>query len=291
MQRTDGVAKSTQRQVKSSTTLNRRYVKRPVSRVDNTVSVARSSRIQHFKNEPASNMVQAKIVNAKEPQETIQRHPLQTSAINRMQRIRSQQITSNNQEENKMTAKEIKDQAIQKALASAATVEQSDSGQKTKKMSKMHFGFGRVALALSCAAIVALAIVYFVNLNMPDISLRVAAMQTGINASYPGYVPRGYAVSSITSESKKIVLDFKNGEDEGMFTLTEETSSWDSNALLNNYVKTTYGDNYKTVKEQGLTIYINGSDAAWVNGGVFYNITAKNGILTNKQICSIATSL
>ena len=190
-----------------------------------------------------------------------------------------------------MTAKEIKDQAIQKALASAATVERVDSGQKTKKMGKMHFGFGRVALALSCAAIVALAIVYFVNLNMPDISLRVAAMQTGINASYPGYVPRGYAVSSITSESKRIVLDFKNGENDGLFTLTEETSSWDSNALLNNFVKTAYGDNYKTVKEQGLTIYINGSDAAWVNGGVFYQITAKNGILTNKQICSIATSL
>ena len=291
MQKTDGVAKSTQRQVKSSTTLNRKYVKRPVSRVDNTVSVTRSSRIQHFKNEPAANMVQVKVVNSKEPQETVQRHPLQTTAINRMQKIRSQQIASNNQEESKMTAKEIKDQAIQKALASATTMEQTDSSQKTKKMGKMHFGFGRVALALSCAAIVALAIVYFVNLNMPDISLRVAAMQTGINASYPGYVPRGYAVSSITSESKRIVLDFKNSEDEGAFTLTEETSSWDSNALLNNFVKTTYGDNYKTVKEQGLTIYINGSDAAWVNGGVFYQITAKNGILTNKQICSIATSL
>ena len=296
MQKTDGLAKSAQRKTQSSTTLNRRYVKRPAQRVATTTGVERSPKIQHFKVETAGEAIPIRTTETKQTTqseqmtETVQKHPLQASAISRMQVMRSQQSTTQ-QVEKKMTAKEIKDQAIQKALLSAATSEQTTSKKKTKKIGKMHFGFGRVALALSCAAIVALAIVYFVNLNMPDISLRVAAMQTGINASYPGYVPRGYAVSSITSENERITIDFKNSGEGGTFTLTEETSSWDSNALLNNFVKTEYGDNYKTVKEQGLTIYINGSNAAWVNGGVVYNITADNGVLTNKQICSIATSL
>lgn len=296
MQKTDGLAKSAQRKTQSSTTLNRRYVKRPAQRVAATTGVERSPRIQHFRVETAGDTVPIattgvrQAVESKQMTTAVQKHPLQASAINRMQAMRSQQSTTQ-QETKKLTAKEIKDQAIQKALLSAATSEQTTSTKKTKKIGKMHFGFGRVALALSCAAIVALAIVYFVNLNMPDISLRVAAMQTGINASYPGYVPRGYAVSSIISENRRIVIDFKNSGEGGTFTLTEETSSWDSNALLNNYVKTEYGDNYKTVREQGLTIYINGSNAAWVNGGVVYKITADNGVLTNKQICSIATSL
>lgn len=297
MQKTDGLAKSAQRRTQSSTTLNRRYVKRPSRNVATTSDITRSSKIQHFRVETAGETVSVRNANIKyktEPKqtaETVAKHPLQASAINRMQVMRSQQSMAQQQAVKKMTAKEIKDQAIQKALISAATSEQTTSAQKTKKISKMHFGFGRVVLALSCAAIVALAIVYFVNLNMPDISLRVAAMQTGINASYPSYVPRGYAVSSITSEDKRIVLDFKNSSEGTAFTLIEETSSWDSNALLNNYVKPEYGDNFKIIKEQGLTIYINDGNAAWVNGGIIYKITANNGVLTNKQICSIATSL
>ena len=191
----------------------------------------------------------------------------------------------------KETAKEMKDKAIQQALATASASVQTKSKKKIKSSGKMHFGFGRVMLALTCAAVAVFAIVYFVNLNMPDVSLKVAAMQTGINASYPGYVPRGYAVASITSENKKVIMDFRNAETSSSFTLTEEASSWDSNALLNNYVKGEYKDNYTVVKEQGLTIYISGGHAAWVNGGVVYKIDTTNGSLTNKQIKSIATSL
>ena len=155
----------------------------------------------------------------------------------------------------------------------------------------MHFGFGRVMLALSCAAAAVFAIVYFVNLNMPDISLRVAAMQTGINASYPNYVPRDYSVSSITSEDSKVTMEFQNSNTGDAFTLVEEASSWDSNALMSNYVKNEFGDSYTVVREQGLTIYISGNNAAWANGGIVYKINTTAGSLTNKQIKSIATSL
>ena len=193
------------------------------------------------------------------------------------------------------SAKQMKEQAIKKALAEATMKSSSDNMSKKtrskKKADKMHFGFGRVMLALSCAAVAVFAIVYFVNLNMPDISLKVAAMQTGINASYPGYVPRDYSVSSITSENGKITIEFQNSAAGNGFTLIEESSSWDSNALLNNFVKNEYGENHTVVREQGLTIYMSGSNATWVNGGVLYKIVADSGVLTNKQIKSIAVSL
>ena len=132
---------------------------------------------------------------------------------------------------------------------------------------------------------------YFVNLNMPNVSLKVAAIQTGIEASYPAYIPRDYSLSDITSESGKVVLNFHNNTTGVMFTILEEKSSWDSNALASNYVQKEYGDNYTIVREQGLALYISGSDAAWVNGGICFKIKTVSGYLTKKQIKNIAASL
>jgi hypothetical protein len=186
------------------------------------------------------------------------------------------------------SAKELKDQAISKALVEAA---QAGEAEEKVEKTKIRFGFPRVVLALSCAAVVVFMIVYFVNLNMPDISLRVAAMQTGFEASYPSYVPRDYTLSGITSEEGNITLNFKNHSTETTFSLVEKKSTWDSNALLNNFVKSTYGENYSVIREQGLTIYISDSNATWVNGGVVYNFNAETSNLTKKQIKSIAVSL
>lgn len=227
---------------------------------------------------------------AKESVEYAEPHPLQRVANTRLQ-ARKRTVTKKS---TGPTAKELKERAIRQALASAATTTKAESksrARKKQKMSLFSVGLGRVTLAFACAALAVFAIIYFVNANMPDISLKVAAMQTGINASYPSYVPRDYSISSITSENKRITLSFANGQTNEKFGIVEETSSWDSNALLSNYVKPTYGENYTTVKEQGLTIYISGSNAAWVNGGVMYAIKADGDTLTNKQIRSIATSL
>ena len=187
------------------------------------------------------------------------------------------------------TAKQLKEAAIEKALASAAKNESNT--KKTKKAPRTQFGFKRVVLALACAAAAVFAIVYFVNLNAPDISLKVAAMQTGIEASYPSYVPRDFNLSDITSENGKITLNFKNSSTGDSFSLIEEKSSWDSNALLSNYVRSNFDEDFSTMREQGLTIYIDNSNAAWVNGGIVYKLNVVSGSLTKKQIRSIATSL
>ena len=185
------------------------------------------------------------------------------------------------------TAQELKATAIEKALSNTMKKET----YKESKRPHFHFGFKRLLLALVSTAAAVFAIVYFVNLNAPNISLKVAAMQTGIEASYPAYVPRDYNLSDITSENGKITLNFKNAAAGSSFSLVEEKSSWDTNALLNNYVRQEYGENYTVIREQGLTIYISNSSATWVNGGVMYKISSAQNALTKKQIKSIAVSL
>lgn len=333
------------RKVRTSTTLNRRYVSRPkynekVStnkviktqrmKLDDTSRTARSSKIKRFNDEMSSERMSAmnkktegtneetlrgtssstlrkkstkvNIVSSEDKvMETPQTHPMQVAA-NRKMRARS--VASSGVSET-MSAKEVKEQAIQKALASASRSAESEqpsrgsifSNKDSKRQSKMQnygkikFGFGRVVLALSCAAAAVFAIIYFVNLNMPDLSLKVAAMQTGIQATYPNYVPRDYTLSDIASEDGRVTLNFRSTNSNNTFSIVEEGSSWDSNALMTNYVTGNYSEDYTVLREQGITIYIDNNDACWVNGGVLYKLTATAGSLSKKQIKSIATSL
>lgn len=288
MQKSDSnqKAKTARRKVSASTTLNRRYVRKPRKNTDMVVTVKRSPKVRHFNDSKVS----ASTSTVKEPEMVAaQAHPIQVAANQKISH--RAKAVAQSQQVSKLSAKEIKDRAIQKALASAEKTTKNDKKTKKVKGEKIHFGFGRVVLALSCAAAAVFAIAYFVNLNMPDISLRVAAMQTGIEASYPSYVPRDFNLSDITSEEGKITLNFKNAATGDAFLLVEEQSSWDSNALLTNFVKDSYGENYTVIREQGLTLYVSGSDACWVNGGVVYKITMSSGVLTKKQIKAIATSL
>lgn len=283
------------RQIQSSTTLNRKYVRRPAKSVatTTTTTIKRSPKIQRFAQSAVVSQPRAQQQRAHQQlvqQQRIspaQTHPMQ-SAANAGVRARSNASATSSTA--KPTAKQLKDQAIQKALAAAAATSSQENNKQSDK-SKHHFGIGRVVLALSCAAAAVFAIVYFVNLNMPDISLKVAAIQTGIEATYPSYTPRDFSLSGIVSEDGKITLNFANGSTGDAYSLTEEKSSWDSNALLTNYVKEQYDENYTVVREQGLTIYISGSDASWANGGIVYKLSTTSGSLTKKQITSIATSL
>ena len=278
------MAKTVRRQTQASTTLNRKYVKRPVRTTDSMVQVKRSAKVKRFNDTITQQQPRRVQVSTTEKAVT---HPLQTKANERMKAraVSVQQTTAP-----KVSAKELKDQAIKKALMQAATMDETPK-TRTTKGEKLHFGFGRVALALICAATAVFAIAYFVNLSMPDVSLKVAAMQTGIDAKYPSYVPRDYNISSITSENDKVSLSFLRSETGDSFTLKEERSAWDSSALLSNYVKPEYGENYTIVREQGITIYVSNSNASWVNGGLLYKIEAAQGTLTEKQIRSIAVSL
>ena len=161
----------------------------------------------------------------------------------------------------------------------------------TSSLAKHHKKGARIFFAFLCSSAVVAALFFVVQSNMPDISVKVAAMQTGIQATYPNYIPRDYRLSGVyTAQDNSVAMDFV-GPDQAKFTLTEEKLPWDSTALLNRFVKQKWGENYDSIREQGITIYINGSNATWVNAGIVYKIINHQGELSKKQIKNIVTSL
>lgn len=219
------------------------------------------------------------------PQPTIdlpaQTHPLQATANRRVRSAKTRPV--------KPSSKDIKDRAIKQALRSVATMSETPAQPIKRRKSG---GAKRFILAFTCAAACLAAIIYFVSSNIPDVSVRVAAMQTGIEASYPSYVPMDYSLSDIISEDGKLTMIF-NGPDDARFTLVQEKSSWDSATLLRNYVEPTWGSDYVTTHEQGITIYISNqtNDSTWINGGIRYSITSEGTRLTKKQTRNIVLSL
>ena len=195
-----------------------------------------------------------------------------------------------------LSAQQLKERAIQQALRKVGQVQDGDTVIATQfsesKQQKKHFWQKRRFAIASAMAVISIALLgYLVYLNMPDISVRVAAMQPGIDKAYPSYIPADYRLDGLVKEEAgRITMNFKNSEGQ-KFTLEEEKSSWDSAAVLSNYVRSNWGSDYSIAKGQGLTIYVSKSNAAWVNGGVFYVITDESGSLSSTDLHDIAVSL
>ena len=187
------------------------------------------------------------------------------------------------------SAKKLTNRARQnsKALMSAMKEETKPKSApimiKKPKISKKHLIFA-VASSICCMGVLYATLKF----SMPDISAKVAAAQNG--ASYPSFVPRDFIASGASFQKNTFSIEFV-GPDKTRFTLDQEKLPWDSNALLNNYVKPTWGEQYDTIREQGLTIYMYQSNAAWVNGGTVYKLNTTSGSLSKKQLKNIITSL
>lgn len=105
----------------------------------------------------------------------------------------------------------------------------------------------------------------------------------------PSYTPTGYALNGGVSHSGgTISLSFRSGD--SSYTITQQSSNWNSQTLLDNTLA--LGGSHETIEKNGQTIYVydNGTRAAWVNGGVRYDITG-NAQLSTDDIVAIATSL
>jgi hypothetical protein len=181
----------------------------------------------------------------------------------------------------------IKQEAIAEALDKAP----HHSSNKHTKEVRQPRRFQRVAGIGSISLALLLLGGYFTYLNMPSLSVRVAAAQAGVNATYPDYRPDGYSLSgAVAYTDGEVNMKFASNSGPQNFTLNQKKSSWDSSAVLDNYVKQKAGENYITYNERGLTIYTYGSDAAWINNGVLYTING-DAPLSSDQIRHIATSM
>ncbi len=127
--------------------------------------------------------------------------------------------------------------------------------------------------------------------NVPKLAMRVAASRAGFQATMPTYSPSGFSFNGpVQYSTGQVVVDFKSNTDDRQYKLTQQTSNWSSDSLLNNFVANE-GKQYQTYQDRGRTIYIyDNNNATWVNGGVWYQIEGKSE-LTTDQLVRIAASL
>ena len=300
----------THRTLQKSSTLNRKFVKKPV--VANRIKTRAEQEAETLARRKAMaekiNQRRQQLLSHKKPQiqpilkqapksspiakeAPATTHPAAALANARLQAIKSQEQPRH------LSSEELKDRAIKQALRRVATMSDQETSENAKSIkhaiSKQKNSGKRnkflVAFSMSFAAVALLG--YLVHLNLPDLSVHVAAMQSGIDSAYPSYIPSGYRLEGLVSEKDgKITMTFV-GNASKTFTITEQKSPWDSSALLSQFVNQEWGEDYQTAKEQGLTIYTHESEAVWVNGGVFYHIEADTGSLNKNQLHSIAISL
>lgn len=259
-----------------SQTLVRRVTKKPAAarKPGHTMDIAKSHAIARFAPHP---VVNTKVATPASRDIPATKHPLLTRA-RLSQGFKQASVTKKAQ----LSSREVKEQAITAALATPTPKTHK------KKFLKRH---SKLVTILSISIVVAVAVAYIVYLNMPALSVRVAAAQAGINATYPQYQPDGYSLDGpVTFTDGAVSIHFMANTGDKKFNITQAKSSWDSTAVLDNIVTKAAGQNYITNQEQGLTIYTYNGNAAWVNGGILYTITG-DAPLSGDQIGQIATSL
>ena len=217
------------------------------------------------------------------------KHPLQTKALHAQKKSPATKpvharvaATHTPQHTQPKPAAEIKQSAIAKAMA-----QEKPAPKKKLSFAKRH---PRLVNAGSASLAVVLLAGYLTYVNLPNLSVRVAAVQAGVNANYPSYHPSGYSLNGPVAYSDgEVSMKFAANVGSENFTVKQTKSSWDSSALLDNYVQQHESD-YVTFNDSGLTIYVYDTNAAWVNGGVLHTIEG-SAPLTNDQIRRIATSM
>lgn len=187
-----------------------------------------------------------------------------------------------------LNTRSVKEQLITDRMATANVDSHKDT---TKKTRKSFFGKQRLASMVSASFAVIVLGGYFTYLNMPGLSVRVAAAQANVAASFPDYHPDGYRFNGpVAFAPGQVAIDFVANGGNTKYTVSEQKSSWDSQAVYDNVVAKTAEDSYVTNSQQGLTIYTFKGEAAWVNKGILYTISG-DAPLSNEQLLRIAGSL
>jgi len=158
--------------------------------------------------------------------------------------------------------------------------------ETTKPIKKYAIAKRKVWAGLAFAGFSLAATGFLVYLNLPDISVRVRASELGISASLPAFRPDGFSVQGIAEvHGDTLTVNFASPDDS--FVFTARRSSFDPYQVADHARSIMPGA--ESVFGGGLTIFVDGSDAIWANGGILYTITGAD-TLTSQQIIKIAIS-
>lgn len=146
----------------------------------------------------------------------------------------------------------------------------------------------------AAAAVFALTLLggFFAYQNIPAVSMRIAASKAGFPASLPSSIPAGYSFNGPVEVNEQVVsLKYDSNSDDRNFIITQKPTNWSSEALLTNYLLDSQF-RYQVYKDKGLTIYVyDGSNATWVDKGVWYNVNGDEGSLSSEQLLELASSI
>lgn len=285
--------------IQKSSTLNRRHVKKPqgvpLAAKTQKPRITAQQHVAIKKFAPATSKPAPRQTAINRPAEThpiirrAQQRPLSTNNQLRKDRrpmpiVKTPAIIPQKIEKPvAKTAKELKNEAIEKALSNEIA-----SNKKTRRRQKKG-GALRLLNTFSVGFAVMLLGGYLTYLSMPNISIKMAAVQSGIDAKYPGYKPDGYTLNGpIKFKSGEVTMRYAYADGSSAYTITQQKSNWNSSA-----VKEFFSEKHKspnTTMIDGLTIYSGGKEAAWVNGGILYQISG-DANLSSDQIQKIAASL
>lgn len=173
---------------------------------------------------------------------------------------------------------------FEKALTEATSHEQP------KHKATRNKPYRRLVSSLAAMAAVLVIGGFVTYLNRASVQLQVASVRAGFQASMPTYAPSGFERQSASNQDKAVAINFVSPASNEGFTLTQQSSDWDSQTLFDSIVAVN-DNSYQTVQSNGRTIYIYGNgNAAWVDGGILYKVNGDAG-LNSDQIISLATSM
>lgn len=278
-QRTRVAAPSIHAQPQKSSTLRREHVKKPVSgRAGNAKqvhkTVERSRRISHFVPSAKTPENPAKTPRPVDHELLQQAHAAQKKHAH---------LTA---EKPAISSRAIKEHLLKKKLEASPDTPLKDVYQSGKISRKARFAsigatsFGLILLAS-----------YLTYINIPNLSIRVAAVNAGIDATLPTYQPGGYRLHGpIAYSPGKVGVSYKENGGNDKYQITQKASDWDPQAALDNYVQPEAGGDYQIHSTQGLTIYTYAKKAVWVNGGILHVIEGTDP-LSGAQVERIAASM
>ncbi len=165
------------------------------------------------------------------------------------------------------------------------------SKQTSKPRHKLKKHASLAAYATTALATLVLA-AYVTYLNIPSVSIKVAASQAGFNASLPSYKPSGYSYRGPAQSAPGLVtLTLSSSSDDKTLSLEQRPTNWDTQAVKENYIATQTDTEPLVYQNQGLTIYVYDGKASWINGGKLFTLNTNGSQLGVDQILKLAASV
>lgn len=267
--------------------------KPPAGRVARAQETRRSPHVNRFSQDGNSGIVkrEANLSVQPQPQHNSITHTPQRQ--HNRQQPENQDTTQNPQPEETHTNAAHK--LIEAAFSRSDSHEQAPTNHKKKrfhhKVSKK-FGISSKTLSTSSAILAGVLLVgFFAIQNIPNLSMRVAATRAGFSAEMPDYAPAGFGFRGpINYRTGQVRVTFESNSDDRTYEVVQTNSNWNSDALLANYVEAE-NKQYQTYIDRGRTLFIyDGSNATWVNNGIWYQIEGDSD-LTTDQLIRIASSI